>query len=358
MLAKSLPSVALQSLSFGALSRMVHTADYVCKGLPLILLDSRPLPPAGYPSTVEEALAHLQAVDKKLEVTEPDLVSYNMYWCSTIAFLHRVLDKYRSRAQRKDSHQTTKNRWLWQVRWEPTRTFSFGILFSCLILWQVLQEMQTSDDMLTEVDGGDIEMGELVPLMGANADLDLSAEESDIDLIGKLITGMNNLDNKMVTRRLERERKKLDALFKEVNDAPNADTLRKLLDVKSQSWVYEGGKDGYDNRAYQLFHAHPEHFVMKDKFKKSQLWLRSLYLKDDADFNAAKKATLLKIKEWRQSPTVYNHTIDKGTPKEVRWPQGIYMAAFDMLKAQDTYSANLDDRSCHIMCIILVRYIT
>ena len=107
----------------------------------------------------------------------------------------------------------------------------------------------------------------------------------------------------------------------------------------------QGGKDGYDSRGYELFHAYPEYFVMRDKYKKSQLWLRSLHLKEDVDFEGAKAAVLTKIQLWQMAPTVYNHTKDGPTARDIRWPQTVYMAAFDLLKAPDTYSANLEDRA-------------
>ena len=62
---------------------------------------------------------------------------------------------------------------------------------------------------------------------------------SEIDLVSKLLSGLNKLDNKMIMRRLERERNKLDTLFRDVENTQTAAELGSLLEAKSQNWVLE-----------------------------------------------------------------------------------------------------------------------
>ena len=52
----------MNTLSAGAVDYFATLSDYVGRGLPLLLVDSRPKPSGGYPITVADAAVHLRAL--------------------------------------------------------------------------------------------------------------------------------------------------------------------------------------------------------------------------------------------------------------------------------------------------------
>jgi hypothetical protein len=52
-LAKKLPCIAVQTLSPLQWSRLEQVVDFACRGLPLLMLDTRPIPSGGYPRTLD-----------------------------------------------------------------------------------------------------------------------------------------------------------------------------------------------------------------------------------------------------------------------------------------------------------------
>ena len=180
----------------------------------------------------------------------------------------------------------------------------------------------------------DIEMGEL----------EVESKKDELDFICELIEKLNDLDSKILERLRERQRLKLDGLYQEVDGCASADTLRDLLAKVSENWSFEGGLDGTSARGLQLAEAFPESFILEEKFKGRNPWIKSLGLKDGADLDTAKQAVLSKIKDWKQSVQVYSLLEDKPLSNAKRWPRHISIAMLDLLKAPDCYSANLGDR--------------
>lgn len=109
-LSTNLPSIAVTTLSVGSIDRFGFLADYVGRGLPLLLVDSRPEPKGGYPTSVEAAKASLLHLDEELAANG----AINTYSASTLAFLRQVLRKSKPGRQGSNGREST-HQLLWTL---------------------------------------------------------------------------------------------------------------------------------------------------------------------------------------------------------------------------------------------------
>ena len=84
-LSEELPSIAVSTLSIMDDSpcndRLAFLADYAGRGLPLLLIDSRPSPEGGYPAQIKEAAEYMDDIEVSLQKAG----TRNLYWTSTLA---------------------------------------------------------------------------------------------------------------------------------------------------------------------------------------------------------------------------------------------------------------------------------
>jgi hypothetical protein len=97
-MAAKLPSIGLATMNAWGWTRISAYADYVGRGLPLLLLDSRPEPEEGYPTDLDVAETQIEALEAELQAKG----TYNSYLISALAYVHQTLHA-RKHKLRRDS---------------------------------------------------------------------------------------------------------------------------------------------------------------------------------------------------------------------------------------------------------------
>ena len=83
-LTEEIPSIAFSTLGAGGRpANLSKLADYVLRGLPVVLLDSRPKPEGGYPATIREAAVYMESLNQKLADSEMKTMNLVRIYCCT-----------------------------------------------------------------------------------------------------------------------------------------------------------------------------------------------------------------------------------------------------------------------------------
>jgi hypothetical protein len=332
VLSAQLPSVGFATMTCSASGFTVLPAfaDYVGRNLPLVLLDSRPIPAGGYSTTLDALRQKLRNTEAKLNQAG----TWDGYQISKLAHVHTVLRNEKDEKEKRVGKG-------WQAKKQP--------------IWKVVQ--------LTEE-------------LEANTDASAtsSAHEEEDSAVKKAIQILCDLDAESTANRISAERKKLEVFAARVGATKSAEELDRLLVSASINWaehnlVHSASACAVDltpsttrmtnlrvcipelmypcvclqgTRVDELLAQHPQMLFEKRAIRKQgRIWARVAMLAEGASADGAKEALLESIEHWKTSPTVLLASNATHSSKYASWNLGTFLGAYDVLGSPCLYSGNL-----------------
>ncbi|GMI23167.1 hypothetical protein TeGR_g1567 [Tetraparma gracilis] len=266
-LAKKLPCIAVQTLSPLQWSRLEQVVDFACRGLPLLMLDTRPIPSGGYPRTLDAGEEYLATLDD--ELMEGGLPgAWNNFVCCTLAFLSKVM----------------------------------------------VNELESEGGTLCSKQGF-ASIHQLILESEQDADLEntsSTAKSNDkkrnrrSELALKAVQVLQRIENRRIEKMLVKESNKCELLRKEIAACPDSETLKEMVEVVSKQWVLQADL-GHRERVHEMVAADPV-FSLKEGRQKGRMWMYHLTtprVLSEEQFVACKAKLDQHIAKWAANPTTY-----------------------------------------------------
>jgi hypothetical protein len=340
---ENLPSIAVQTYDYGGMGVVPVLQDYAGRGLPLLLLDSRPRPAGNgaesmspakarwalvkndihavedsqiredlaslgtCPSSISEAAREIEACEQKLQAAG----TTNTYLMSMVAYLRRVVDKA------GDSTSLAAGGASQQSRTVP--------------LHERLAEEQERElrqhQAEARANGAGTGNGTAVQIVSKHT---LATEA--ICIMQKQVQQSASHTSRQLQGQLESLLAELDGA-----EAWSVGQLRSLVQRASrslrESWDFAKGKDA------SLVRAHPQYFCLKRGIKDGKLWVRVLCVHgsvSEANVDDARDAYHAFVTAWRDEATA-------SVSKPTQLSRQVYTGLLDLLQLDCVYSNNLDD---------------
>ena len=252
-LSEEVPSIAVQTMSAWDAGRTSFIADYASRGMPVLLLDSRPKPidPAGkvgYPDQLEAAYEHLEMLEKELQKQG----QYNFYWMSTMAFFHECLQAHRTARAKATGRRDHRGSMVGAVTAVGLRNRRTSISE-----WQRGGLRRISE----EIASMQMEEEEEADSSASTAP---SGYLTDQEFAKQAINYMQRLNNMATEHRIEHERNRLDRLAERCESCTGLDELDTLLQTTSAMWAIGGLDAGHLARTDDVVKASSQYFRKKE----------------------------------------------------------------------------------------------
>jgi hypothetical protein len=310
---ENLPSIAIQTFDKGGMSVVPVLQDYAGRGLPLLLLDTRPRSTGTtYPSSISEATREIEVLELLLQ----SVGATNTYLMSLVAYLRRVVDKAGDSSTSSSAGTAQPHAVPLHERLEEERV-------------RELQEQQALSSHL--INGTSAENGRRNSAAQPRASKHTVAAEA-VSIIEKQVQQIER-------HRFEQLREQLESVLAELDctETLTVPQLRSLVQGTScslrGSWASAEGKDA------SFAHKHPKHFCLKRGMKDGKLWVRILCLDDsmsDMNLEDARAMYHTFVSAWRDELTV-------SAGKQKQLARKVYTGLLDLFQLDCVYSNNLDD---------------
>jgi hypothetical protein len=305
-MAQNLPSIGIASLNAWGWSTIGSYSDYVGRGLPLLLLDSRPEPEDGYPTDIAVMEKQIEALDSLLQTHSG---TYNSYLISLLAYVHQGLSARKEKLLQQSIATS-------------------GLPVQHKFIHEVIQQLQQQK----------------------TTDQDHSKDSEQA--VEEIIRILMKCDSESFDRRIARGKEMLTAFEAVVTEINDVGLLDETLQRASAEWR-EQHRQGYHKRVELAVQLYPEYFQKLLITKDERPWcyvltFTSAVTQDEGTFPEAKAALVSLLRSWTENMTTNGVFPDERGWQQQKYsepPLSFFLTLTRLITSPQLYSGNLHDIS-------------